>query len=294
MKIVSLLPSATEIVYALGLEDDLMGVTFECDFPPAARAKPSVSGTALPEDLDDARDIDDAVRAKLAEGEPIYTLDAAQIAAIKPDLILAQDLCRVCAVPSGAVDDALDVIGCKADVLSLDPSNLDDVIACIGQVGAMTGTEARAATVMAELRARVDAVRAAVTGAPRPRVFALEWSDPPFSGGHWVPDMIEAAGGTPVLGDPGQPSHRLEWSAIEAAAPDVVVFMPCGYNLEEAATEGRALLDHPSLRGTLYAADSNALFSRPGPRVVDGVEALAAVLHPDLVAWATDAIIRIG
>ncbi|MGH9012995.1 MAG: ABC transporter substrate-binding protein [Acidimicrobiia bacterium] len=286
MKIVSLLPSATEIVFALGLESSLEGVSFECDFPPQARSKPIVSGTALAtETALTPKQIDDAVSEKVTLGEPIYTLDAARIRAIQPDLILAQDLCRVCAVPSGAVDEALGVLGCQADVLSLDPASLDDVIACVGRVGEVTGTMARAAALMEELRERLDRVRQAVAGERRPRTFALEWSDPPFNGGHWVPDMIEAAGGQAVLAVTGAPSRRLSWPEVAAAVPEVVVFVPCGYGLDEAAAEGRALLDVPELDPVerIYAGDASAHFSRPGPRVVDGVEALAWALHPDVI-----------
>jgi iron complex transport system substrate-binding protein len=288
MRIVSLIPSATEIVFALGLGDQLEGVTFECDFPPEARSKAVVSGSALPaahvtgEQLT-PREIDDAVSATVGDGEPIYTLDVARIGAIAPDLILAQDLCRVCAVPSGAVEDALDVLGCRADVVSLDPVSLDDVIGCIGAVGDATGTADVARDVMHDLRTRVDAVRTAVDGRRRVRVLALEWSDPPFSGGHWVPDMIDAAGGMSLLAAPGARSERLEWSDIAAAQPEVVVFMPCGYDLARAVEEGAALRDrHELARASLWAADANALFSRPGPRIVDGVEALATILHPEV------------
>lgn len=288
MRIVSLLPSATEIVFALGLGDDLHGVTFECDYPPEARAKAVVSGTALPESAPDgqplsAAEIDAAVSSSIGAGEPIYRLDAAGIGAIDPDVILTQDLCRVCAVPTGAVEDALDVLGCSAAVVSLDPASLDDVLASIAQVGDATGTAERAEAVIAALRRRLGAVAAAVAGLARPRVFPLEWSDPPFSGGHWVPDMIVAAGGEPVLAPAAQPSRRLAWNEIDAAAADVVVFMPCGYGLARAIDEARrSLAGHAALAGArLVVADANACFSRPGPRLVDGVEALAAVLHPD-------------
>ncbi len=283
MKIVSLLPSATEIVFALGLGDALEGVTFECDYPPSARQKLVVSGTALPPGPLTPSEIDTAVADRVANGEPVYTLDARRIAAIQPDLILAQDLCEVCAVPSGAVNEALAVLGCRADVISLDPANLDDVIAGIGVVGEATGTGAAAQVVMAQLRSRLDAVRNAVAGCERTPTFALEWSDPPFNGGHWVPDMIEAAGGEPVLAGRGERSGRLTWDEIGAAAPEAVVFMPCGYGLDDARREGQALLDRPELDASkqIWAANANALFSRPGPRLVDGVEALAGALHPD-------------
>jgi iron complex transport system substrate-binding protein len=284
MKIISLLPSATEIVYALGLEDQLAGVTFECNWPPSAKTKPVISGTALPvESLATTADIDAAVRRQLDAGEPIYTLDRARIASIQPDLILAQDLCRVCAVPSGAVEDALETIGCRADVLSLDPSSLDDVIACIGAVGAATGRSDEAGALMTSLRARVSAVRSRVEGLPTPRVLALEWYDPPFNGGHWVPDMIAAAGGEAVLAASGERSRQISWPAIAATAPDVVLLMPCGYDLTRAAEEGRSLVGRTEFgAASLVAVDGDAHFSRPGPRVVDGVEILASVLHPDV------------
>lgn len=285
MKIVSLLPSATEIVFALGLDDALEGVTHECDFPASARTKRVVSGTALPDRPMTAREIDDAVTTSVQSGEPIYTLDAAAIRAIGPDLILTQDLCEVCAVPSGAVEAALETLGCRSEVVTLDPTSVDDVIAGIGQVGDATGMTARATRLMAELRDRVDRVRAAVAGRPRPRTLALEWSDPPFSGGHWVPEMIDAAGGASVIGEAGERSRRLSWPEVRAAAADVVMFMPCGYSLDRAATEGAGLLDVPELAGasSIYALPADALFSRPGPRVVDGIELLASLLHPGAV-----------
>jgi iron complex transport system substrate-binding protein len=282
VKIVSLLPSATEIVFALGLGSDLCGVSFECDYPELARRVPIVSGTALPTDGSlDASEIDAAVSSRIAAGESIYTLDDARIRAIDPDLILAQDLCRVCAVPSGAVEEALDVIGCHAQVVSLDPGRLDEVIACIGTVGAATGTSAGAATLMADLRGRVDAVRRRVRGYDRPRVLVLEWPDPPFNAGHWVPDQIVAAGGEPVLAAAGARSRRLTWEEIASAEVDLTLFMPCGFDLDGAVAQAPALLSRPEASGLgrIIAVDANAYFSRPGPRVVEGVELLEQVLH---------------
>jgi iron complex transport system substrate-binding protein len=282
VKIVSLLPSATEIVFALGLGEDLRGVSFECDYPESARSVPIVSGTALPTDGSlSAGEIDAEVSARVAAGESIYTLDDARIRAIGPDLILAQDLCQVCAVPSGAVEEALDVIGCHAQVVSLDPGRLDEVIACIGTVGAVTGARREADALMGELRARVDAVRQRVRGRRRPRVLVLEWQDPPFNAGHWVPDQVEAAGGVPVLAVAGARSRRLTWDEIASEDVDITVFMPCGFDLEGAVAQSSALLAHPRAAGLgrIVAVDANAYFSRPGPRVVDGVELLAALLH---------------
>jgi iron complex transport system substrate-binding protein len=201
--------------------------------------------------------------------------------AIDPDLILAQDLCQVCAVPSGAVEEALDVIGCQAEVLSLDPSRLDDVIDGIMAVGELTGTGDRAAYLVADLHRRVDAVRADVAGRSRPRVLVLEWADPPFNAGHWVPDMVVAAGGEPVLATPGERSRRLTWQEVEAQPVDVTIFSPCGFDLDGAVAQSAGLVSRPEARalGTIFAVDANAHFSRPGPRVVDGVELLAVLLH---------------
>jgi iron complex transport system substrate-binding protein len=285
VRIVSLLPSATEIVYALGLEDQLVGVTHECDWPPAARAVRVVSHSALPETTDPA-EIDRLVSASVGDGEPIYRLDRDAIRELQPDVVLSQDLCAVCAVPSGHVNAALELLGCQAEVVSLDPGSLDEVLGCVLQVGQVTGTSERAEAVVADLRQRLAAVAGAVAGQPRPRVFALEWSDPPFNGGHWIPDMIDAAGGEPVLANRGAPSERVGWSDIAAAAPDVVVFMPCGYDLDAAVHEGRrTVVGRPELAGsTLLAVAANAYFSRPGPRLVDGVEVLAGALHPGAFA----------
>ena len=284
MKIVSLLPSGTEIVFALGLGAALEAVTFECDHPPEARTKPVVSGTALPQDpAASPRSIDDAVRTRVAAGQAIYTLDVERIRAIQPDLIITQDLCQVCAVPAGAVHEALDLLGCTAEVLSLDPSSLDEVIDGVTLVGRATGTEAAAAALTADLRRRLHDVPRRVAGTARPRVLALEWTDPAFSAGHWVPEMISLAGGEPLLAEAGARSQVLEWAEIGLHPADVVVVMPCGYHLERAAEAAAEVLDRPELAAApaVWAVDADSYFSRPGPRLVDGVELLADVLHAD-------------
>ncbi|HUR49559.1 MAG TPA: ABC transporter substrate-binding protein [Acidimicrobiales bacterium] len=282
MKIVSLLPSATEICFALGLEEQLEAVTFECDFPDRAKNKPHATGNAIPQ-VDDPGEIDRLVRASLDSGEPIYTLDDELIRTIDPDLVLAQDLCRVCAVPSGHVEAALDRIGRRARVVSLDPSSLDDVIDCVQEVADAAGVADRGREVVTDLRARLSRVRNATAALPRVKTLSLEWSDPAFVGGHWVPEMVEAAGGIDVLGAPRHKSRTVDWSEIADAAAEVVVFMPCGYDLAAAVAEGKTLLDRSELGAarSVYAVDATAYFSRPGPRVVDGVELLAWALHPD-------------
>ncbi len=298
MRIVSLLPSATEIVYALGLGEHLCGVSFECDYPEAARTVQVISGTSLATDGSlSAQQIDTEVSERVAAGLSIYTLDDARLRAIDPDLILAQDLCRVCAVPSGAVEEALDVIGCHAQVISLDPSRLGDVIDTIGTVGSATGTEEPAAVLMAELRSRLEVVRRAVAGRTRPRVLVLEWPDPLFNAGHWVPDMVTAAGGEPVLADAGLPSRRLGWEEIGPDPVDVTIFAPCGFDLDGALEQAEVLLAQPQAArglGRIYAVDANAHFSRPGPRVVDGVELLAELLHGDDTGVASGRAQRIA
>ncbi|MGH2693480.1 MAG: cobalamin-binding protein [Actinomycetota bacterium] len=279
MRIVSLLPSATEIVYSLGLENELAGVTFECDFPPQARSKPVVSNTSL--DLEEeptAAEIDRAVGEKAGRGEYLYTLDDDLIRDIQPDLILAQDLCRVCAVPSGQVNEALDKLGCTSEVISLDPNTVEDIISDIERVGRAAGAEERARALVAELRRRVSDIRTTSEGLPRVRTLTLEWADPPFVGGHWVPEMVELAGGRDVLGRVGESSRRSTWGEVLEADPDVIVFMPCGYDLDGAL---RQASDLPALGAPMFAVDASAYFSRPGPRIVDGVEILAWVLHPD-------------
>ncbi len=295
MRILSLLPSATEIAYALGLESSLVAVTAECNFPPDASDKPAVSfptigttavGTTAPgPPVTRAAQVDGAVATLVASGEPLYRLDEELIRTLSPELILAQDLCRVCAVPSGDVTAALDRLGCRATVLSLDPSTLDDVLGAVAAVAEAAGVAERGRALVESLRARIAEVRRLTAGADRRRVLELEWSDPPYVGGHWVPDMVEAAGATALLSRPGVPSARLTWDSVAGAGADVVVFAPCGYGLADAVAEGEALLGRPEIKDVaeVWALDGSAYFSRPGPRVVDGVELLASVLHPQLV-----------
>lgn len=280
MRIISLLPSATEIVYALGLQDDLVGVTHECAWPPEAAHKRHVSHTRIPAGATSAQ-IDALVR----DGAPTTWLDDEAFRELSPDLILTQDLCAVCAVPAGQVDEALARLGCQAGVLSLAPSTLGEVLDGLTVIGAATGRAEVAAAARAQLAERLERVRQAVTGRPRPKVFALEWAEPPFNAGHWVPEMVELAGGTPVLASPGARSRALTWDEIAAVQPDVLVFMPCGHPMATALQEARdLLLPRPELAEipVLVAAHGDAYFSRPGPRVVDGVEVLAGLLHPDV------------
>lgn len=281
-RIVSLLPSATEIVYALGLDDQLVGVTAECDHPPAAQGKPSVSAPVVPAGTPE--EIDRAVRERVAAGLPLYDLDRDLVRELRPDVVLAQDLCRVCAVPSGDVAEALDQLGVSCEVLSLDPWDLPGVIATVREVAAAAGDPAAGEDLAAALTARLEEVARRVAAAARGvrRVASLEWADPPFAAGHWVPDMVAAAGGQEVVGAAGVASREVGWDDVRAASPDVVVFMPCGYDLAGAVAAAPAVLGAiADVAGTeVWAVDATSYFSRPGPRLVDGVELLAHVLHP--------------
>ena len=282
MRILSLLPSATEILFQLGLGEQVVGVTFECDFPAEARTKRIVSTSALPEGLTPA-EIDAVVKQRLAAGEDLYRLDRDAFAIIDPTLVLTQDLCAVCAVDVTKVDDAAAYLGCHAQILTLDPMTLAEVIDSVGVIGTATGTSALADAVMAGCHDRLAAVTAKLAGAvPRPTLL-LEWTDPAFTDGHWVPDMITAAGGRSVMGRPGHNSQGVSWSEISACGADVVIVAPCGFRLD-GATE---LAEQVVARGVLpdnaqvWAVDADALVVRPSPRVVDGVEMFASILHPE-------------
>jgi iron complex transport system substrate-binding protein len=279
VRIVSLLPSATEILFALGAGDDVVGVTFECDQPAEARTRRIVSTSSLPEGLSPA-EIDTAVAERMAAGEDLYRLDAGALSGLDADLVVTQDLCAVCAVDVSVVDDALAHLGCRAEVLTLDPQTLEDVLGSVRTLGKATGTEDAAESLVSGLRERLSAVTGAVAGRPPVPVMVLEWTDPPFTPGHWVPDMVQAAGGRSVLGGSGARSERTTWEAVAATGPAVVVAAPCGFGLAESARLAAEVADRVPPGVPLWAVDANASFARPGPRLVDGVEALAAILHP--------------
>ncbi|WP_253866486.1 ABC transporter substrate-binding protein [Micromonospora sp. WMMA2032] len=294
MRLVSLLPSATEIVYALGLGDDLVGVTFECEVPPAYRAGVTVVVVGRDTRGMSPGAIDAYVKEQLAAGADLYTLHAGALAELDPELILTQDLCRVCALPSGTVADAVEHLGCEADVLSLDPYTLDDVLDSIRAVGTAARVPDRAEALVDGLRARLAAIRAAVAGRPRRRVAVVEWVDPPFGAGHWIPDLVDVAGGEPVATHPGARSAPTTWADLRAARPEVVLVAPCGFHLDGAADQAASVAGHfPDAE--VWALDADGLIVRAGPRLVDGAETIAAILHPDAVPAARpDAARRIA
>ncbi|MGH2744079.1 MAG: ABC transporter substrate-binding protein [Thermoleophilaceae bacterium] len=283
MRIASLVPSSTEMLFALGLGDSVVAVTHECDYPPEAASRPHLTSSVIPEGPS-AAEIDRAVRERTEAGLPLYELDEQTLGELGPDLIVTQAVCEVCAVSFDDVRAAAARLPSRPAVISLDPSTLDDVLADMPRLAAAAGVPDAGAELAEQASRRIRAVEEAVMGEPRTRVAALEWLDPVFVGGHWVPQMIDLAGGRDVLGVPGGRSHTADWAELEEARPEVVVSMPCGYGTDRAAKE--TLLETLRLRplaARVVAVDASSYFSRPGPRLVDGIELLAHVLHPGRV-----------
>ena len=287
MRIVSLVPSATEMLFALGLGPDLIAVTHECDYPDAARELPKITRDVLEPGLTAAQ-IDAAVRERTLAGEPIYELDADTLRKLEPDLIVTQALCSVCAVSYDDVRAVADEIETHPTVISLDPRTVGEILGDARTLAQATDRKDAAVDLVEEASARIDRIRLAVRGAPRPRVAALEWLDPPFAAGHWTPQLIEYAGGEDVLGFAGEHSEQRSWEEIAAAQPDIVIVMPCGYDAEIAHREAEMHRDELAALGAgeVVTVDAAAYFSRPGPRIVDGLELLAHILHPERVPEA--------
>ena len=288
MRIVSLLPSTTEIVFDLGLADQLLGVTFECNFPAEARQGREIVVGGMDTKHLTPLEIDELVRARLAAGDELYSLDDAALARCNPDLILSQDLCRVCAVPSGEVDLAVARLNCQATVLQIDPHSLAEVIDSVQTVADAAGVPERGRALVVALHQRLATLRertdSHLAGRERPTVFVLEWIDPPFVGGHWVPDIVVAAGGQPVLARPAERSVPTTWEDIRKADPDHIIVAPCGYGLPGAVEQAQQVLDQMPARAAVWAIDADAVVVRPGPRLVDGAEALAAAFFGPEVA----------
>lgn len=287
MRIVSFLGSATEIVYELGLGDRLVGISHECDWPPAALRLPSVSRSRFDPAGMTGGEIDAAVRRCMREFGSVYEVDVDALAALRPDLLLTQGVCEVCAVPTGSVEEAVAALPEAPRVLSLDAHTIEQILGTVRDVADAAGEPRRGEEAVARLRGRMEAVAARVADRPRPRVLALEWLDPPFAPGHWLPEMVEAAGGRNLLGEAGRHSGEVPWEAVEALDPDALLLLPCGWGLAEARADAdrhrerlRRIAPRATKAGRAWVGDG-ALFSRSGPRVVDGIEALAAALHPD-------------
>jgi iron complex transport system substrate-binding protein len=294
VRIVSLVPHATELLFALGLGDDVVAVTHECDFPLEVLELPRVTRDVLPAGLG-AAEIDAAVRERTERGKAIYELDEDQLEDLEPDLIVTQELCAVCAVAYDDVVEVAERLATAPRVISLDPKTLGEAMGDIRTIAQATGVRDAALDLVTLQRARIDAVRRAVKDADPVRVAAIEWLDPVFIAGHWTPQIIELAGGADVLGFAGEHSEQSTWETVAAARPEVVVVMPCGYDAERSREE--ALRYAAELRGIgakrIVAVDAAAYFSRPGPRLVDGLELMAHVLHPDLVSDAPGAVYEI-
>jgi iron complex transport system substrate-binding protein len=284
MRIASLVPSATEMLFTVGLGDEVVAVTHECDFPPQARELPHLTRTVIADGLDAAQ-IDGAVKQTIGEGRALYELDEERLAELSPDLIVTQAVCDVCAVSYEDVLAVAERLPSRPQVLQQDPSTLGEMFEDVIRLGDATGRAAEAHDLRGDLEGRLASVRAAVAGASPPRVIALEWLDPPFVGGHWIPEMISIAGGEDVAGPPGLDSPEVSWGELSGLQPDVVIAMPCGWYAGEAHSQAVDQWDRIATLGAgrVFAVDAASTFSRPGPRLVDGVELLGHILHPDLV-----------
>jgi len=293
MQIVSLLPAATEMLCALGLRESLVARSHECDYPESVRELPAVVTPSIPIDGLTPAEIDVAVTERLRTHGSLYEIDEELLETLQPDLIATQDLCQVCAPSGNELVAAVRTLTKRPEIVYLSPHTLDDIEANLREVGRVTGTAARAEELIAAGRARRDAIASATRSiVVRPRIFCMEWVDPIYCSGHWVPEMVELAGGVDALGKKGSDSVRVSWEDVVAWAPEVLIVMPCGYGLDRAMSQvpqlfgKRGWLDLPAVRdGRVYAVDANAFFARPGPRVIDGIELLAHLFHPEHFAW---------
>ncbi|MGH2842049.1 MAG: cobalamin-binding protein [Solirubrobacteraceae bacterium] len=284
MRIVSLVPSATELLFALGLGDQVVAVTHECDYPGAALELPRVTRDVLPCGLTSA-ELDAAVKQRTLSGKSIYELDAERLGELQPDLIVTQALCSVCAVSYDDVRSIAAEIDSRPVLIALDPRTIGEVLGDARTIAQATDAKDAAADLIRECSARIDRVRLSLRGARRPRVVALDWLDPPFAAGHWTPQMVDYAGGEDVLGFAGEPSEQRGWEQVAAAAPDIVIVMPCGFDAQLAHREAEMARESLAALGAgeVVAVDAAAYFSRPGPRLIDGLELLAGIIHPELM-----------
>ncbi|MGH3086379.1 MAG: cobalamin-binding protein [Rubrobacteraceae bacterium] len=287
MRVASLLPSATEMVHFAGATDALVGVTHECDFPEGVQRLPKLTASKIDHHEMSSSEIDEAV-GRLSDEDSIYALDAELLEELSPDLIVTQGLCEVCAVSENVVERAISALDARPDLLSLNPTSLDEVMEDAVRVGDALGRGDETRSKVEALKRRLARVEESVSGATPPRVGCIEWLDPPFSAGHWVPEMVKLAGGEDLFAEPGEPSRRMRWKEVFEASPEVLVLMPCGFDVERTMKEVHALAELPGWRdvpavrdGRVWVVDANSYFSRPAPRLVEGVETLARVLHPE-------------
>jgi iron complex transport system substrate-binding protein len=298
VRVVSLLPSATEIVHFAGAGDALVGVTHECDYPPGVERLPRLTSSEIEGQAMTSSEIDAAVERHMTEAGSLYALDATLLEKLAPDLVLTQGLCEVCAVSTSLVEMAITGLKNEPAVLTLNPTSLRDVFDDAVRIGEALGRGGETREKVALLEERLAGVERAVAGLPRPRVGCIEWLDPPFSAGHWVPEMVATAGGEELFAEPGQPSARLSWEEVFEAAPEALVLMPCGFDTRRAAEEASRVLpglpgwdEVPAVKsGRVWAVDANSCFSRPAPRLVEGVEVLAHLLHPEAFPKAPDSV----
>ena len=290
-RIVTTLPSATEIVALLGLEDKLVGITHECDYPPSVRKKPTVLRSVFDSNRMTNREIDDSVMVRVENGEPIYEIDEALLRSLEPDLIITQELCEVCATPLRQVSTIIARLESTPQVLSLAPHHLGDVLCNILRVGEATGTLSRAKEIVSEFQKRIDVVKERCSVAQKLSAVCLEWIDPIYCSGHWMPEMVSYAGGIELLGRLGEPSMMVSWDQVLRADPDVILVSVCGYNVNKTLGELSTLTNrtdwenlHAVINGRVYVLDGASYFSRPGPRLIDGLEIIAFLLHPELFA----------
>jgi iron complex transport system substrate-binding protein len=294
MRIVSLVPSATEMLFALGVGPDVIAVTHECDYPEAAKELPKITRDVLPPGLS-AAEIDAAVKERTLAGQSIYELDIEALQDLRPDLIVTQALCSVCAVSYDDVREVAEEIDSHPQVIALDPHTVGEVLSDAGTLAQATDQRDAAVELVRDAGARIDRVRVATRRVKRPRVAALEWLDPPFAAGHWTPQMIDYAGGEDVIGFAGEPSEERSWAVLAAVQPDVVIVMPCGYNAEIAHREAEMHRDQLGALGAgeVVAVDAASYFSRPGPRLVEGLELLAHIIHPELFPEAPATVVPV-
>jgi iron complex transport system substrate-binding protein len=287
LRIASLLPSATEIAFALGLGDQVVAVSHECDYPPEASTRPVLTKSAIHQKMHRSLDVDREVEKR---GGDIYEIDEKLLEELNPDLILTQELCAVCAVSYTKVKEAARVLNADTKIVSLEPNNLEEIIDNIRLVGRIAGKASEAEELASRLSQRIDRVKEKTARVQyRPRVFFMEWLEPPWAGGHWVPQMADYAGGVEGLGNLGRPSQKISWSTVVDYQPEIIVLSPCGYDLKGVKAESHVLASYldwdkiPAYKNSrIYAVNASAYFSRPGPRVVDGLELLAHVIHPEL------------